>query len=449
MAIDKSLSQHYAIQGGGPNYLGKQKMVKAPKKWQSSPDHDPAELAYITKKEKDILIALDVHGSLKDGKPNRGPSGIISLQGDLGGYSGSSGGHDHGGSDGNDYQHEMSYSPPSPPSGPPGGGDSEMTYTAPAPVDYASLDNEEQAAVDRGEPTAQMTPTERNEQGYGPGGTDNPDYKRKQFEETGDIDELADFTGIDTSVKTDIADIHGEWDDPDSVTFAGTDARGNILYDPAAQAAATRKAIAEYSPSFFDSGIGKGLKTAGKIIAQPFLPEPIQRALSGLNLARTGAKFAKAVTGKDIKQIPSNQALINKALQNLTKPREINPLDEFGYKGNVYAKKPTVQSDDGNRDNLAQAVSGKQDVVSKAVNQFRGTEVETYLANMVKNDLNRAVQFYAQMTPNIGKASQQEKDAYELLEFYLNQAARDRQKIMTASTGGRVDKVLTGRSRDI
>ena len=95
--IDKSIRADYAIQGGGPNYLGKQKMVKAPKKWQSSPDHEPAELAYITEKEKDILIALDVHGSLKDGKPNRGPSGIISLQGDLGGYGGSGGSSGGGG----------------------------------------------------------------------------------------------------------------------------------------------------------------------------------------------------------------------------------------------------------------------------------------------------------------------------------------------------------------
>ena len=54
--IDKSTRQHYAIQGGGPNYLGKQKMVTAPKKWKSSPDHEPAELAYITKKEKDSFI---------------------------------------------------------------------------------------------------------------------------------------------------------------------------------------------------------------------------------------------------------------------------------------------------------------------------------------------------------------------------------------------------------
>ena len=97
MTIDKSARQHYAIQGGGPNYLGKQKMLKAPKKWLSSPDHEPAELAYITKKEKDILLDLNIYGSLKNGKPNRGPSGIMSLQGDMGGYGGTGGG---GGSSG-------------------------------------------------------------------------------------------------------------------------------------------------------------------------------------------------------------------------------------------------------------------------------------------------------------------------------------------------------------
>jgi hypothetical protein len=110
--IDKSIRTDYVIQGGGPNYLGKQKMVKAPKKWQSSPDHDPAELAYITEKEKDILIALDVHESLKDGKPNRGPSGIISLQGDLGGYGGSGGSRNGGGGNGGGWSPSVSYTPP-------------------------------------------------------------------------------------------------------------------------------------------------------------------------------------------------------------------------------------------------------------------------------------------------------------------------------------------------
>jgi len=78
MAIDKRIS--YDVQGGVKNYLGKQKEVKAPVKWQSSPDHPETELAYITKAEKDLLIKKDLHGSLK-GSVNRGPSGIMSLNG--------------------------------------------------------------------------------------------------------------------------------------------------------------------------------------------------------------------------------------------------------------------------------------------------------------------------------------------------------------------------------
>ena len=74
-------------QGGGPNYLGKQEMVTAPKKWLSDPDHVVAELAYITPKEKEMLIKANIYGSLK-GTPNKGPSGIQSLQGDLGGWGG-------------------------------------------------------------------------------------------------------------------------------------------------------------------------------------------------------------------------------------------------------------------------------------------------------------------------------------------------------------------------
>ena len=110
--IDKSLRMKPAIQGGGLNYLGKQKMVTAPKKWLSSPDHEPAELAYITEKEKDILIDLDLYGSL-NGKPNRGPAGIMSLQGDLGGYGGS-GGSSSSGSSGGDGNRDRFRTQPAP-----------------------------------------------------------------------------------------------------------------------------------------------------------------------------------------------------------------------------------------------------------------------------------------------------------------------------------------------
>ena len=70
----------HSNQGGVKNYLGNQKMVKAPLHWQSAPNHPTTELAYITQKEKDLLVKKDLHGSLKGGV-NRGPSGIMSLNG--------------------------------------------------------------------------------------------------------------------------------------------------------------------------------------------------------------------------------------------------------------------------------------------------------------------------------------------------------------------------------
>ena len=88
-----------ANQGGGPNYLGKEKTVTVPKKWLSSPDHVVAELAYITPREQKILLDANLYGSLK-GKPNKGPGGIMSLQGDLGGYDASPGGPDSESGDG-------------------------------------------------------------------------------------------------------------------------------------------------------------------------------------------------------------------------------------------------------------------------------------------------------------------------------------------------------------
>ena len=69
----KEGSKKPVMQGGGPNYLGKQPEVTTPRKWKSSPDHPDTELAYITEPEKQVLIALNMHGGLEDGKPNKGP----------------------------------------------------------------------------------------------------------------------------------------------------------------------------------------------------------------------------------------------------------------------------------------------------------------------------------------------------------------------------------------
>jgi hypothetical protein len=69
-------------QAGVMNYMPS-KMVTVPKIAKSSPDTPTAKLAYITPEEEKILIDLNLYGSL-DGKPNRGPGGIPSLEGDFG-----------------------------------------------------------------------------------------------------------------------------------------------------------------------------------------------------------------------------------------------------------------------------------------------------------------------------------------------------------------------------
>ena len=61
-------------QAGVMNYMPSE-MVTVPKIAKSSPDTPTAKLAYITPKEEDILVDLNLYGSL-DGKPNRGPGGI-------------------------------------------------------------------------------------------------------------------------------------------------------------------------------------------------------------------------------------------------------------------------------------------------------------------------------------------------------------------------------------
>ena len=61
------------------NYMPSE-MVTVPKIAKSSPDTPTAKLAYITPEEQDILIDLNLYGSL-DGKPNRGPGGYAPTKG--------------------------------------------------------------------------------------------------------------------------------------------------------------------------------------------------------------------------------------------------------------------------------------------------------------------------------------------------------------------------------
>jgi len=85
-------------QGGRLNYLGKQKTVTAPIRWKSGPTHPETHLAYITKQEEDILVKLDLYKSM-NGKPNKGPFGLPSLNDGDGSGGGGDGGDGAGAGD--------------------------------------------------------------------------------------------------------------------------------------------------------------------------------------------------------------------------------------------------------------------------------------------------------------------------------------------------------------
>jgi hypothetical protein len=240
------------------------------------------------------------------------------------------------------------------------------TYSAPAPApapDYSSLDNEEQQAVDRGEPTAQMTPKERNEQGHGPGGTNNQDYKQKQYEITGDIDELhIDSTGFDDSPKVNVADIHGEWDDPDSVSWDPT-------YNPVKQAEATRKAIAEYKPPFFDTGPGKFLKNVGLGIVAPQLlaATPLAKPYSMWRTANTVSNLAERFgfnKPKDVMQtLTSNLTTPNKTgITTLPPPREGEGKEQYKKEFTTTAPKDVI--------------TAPKDVITESVQKFSPKQLD-------------------------------------------------------------------------
>ena len=63
------------------NFIKNPKKITAPLNFQSSPDSPATTLAYVTKPEIDMLIKANIHGSMNEGMPNKGPMGIMSLDG--------------------------------------------------------------------------------------------------------------------------------------------------------------------------------------------------------------------------------------------------------------------------------------------------------------------------------------------------------------------------------
>ena len=339
--------------------------------------------------------------------------------------------HDHGRDSSNDPgPAHLSHNAPAP---------------APAPVDYSSLDNEEQQAVDRGEPTAQMTPTERNEQGHGPGGTNNPDYKQKQYEITGDIDELSDFRGIDTRPKVDIADIHGETDDPSSVSYDPT-------YNPAYQARQTRQAIAKAESK---SGLGTFLKAGATALAWPlasaFLPPKL---MTGLTWGKRAHDFSKnkgaaawllRKAGGDPTKLTSN--LKSKMLAD--KPKVAEKV--WGPQKYLQPKKTVHKDDHGAADAGQMVPESLKSTVSEGTQMFL-TDEQREQYRLAQNKMKAALAegFYIDKDGKHIDLSEEQINALTQWITRIDDLTRQtEQQVMRAADGGRVDKALGGRVRDI
>ena len=396
-----------AIQGGGPNYLGKQKMVTAPKKWLSSPDHEPAELAYITEKEKDILIDLDLYGSL-NGKPNRGPAGIMSLQGDLGGYGGSGGSSSSrgggGGGGGGGYQDRI-----------------QQIAAAQNRAAAASRAAEQQAAAQR-DMQATIAQAERAEanrvaQQAAEGKVDvgfqealkktaDARQREKEFLDTGDIDALTNLTGFDTAPKVDVKDIMGEVTDP-----------GSVSYDPTYKTPAEIRTLSQdpnygqfFRPSPVvekpKSGLGTTLKNVALGVLAPQL-------LAGTALAKPYNLYRQYQTAKRF--IPKG---VRETIQTAFTPRLTT---EKEYTRNL-VKKPSQDRDRDEVKTAAEQVATGEGLESGTKLLGLNDAQQNYIRKIIAGKDQRELQMIAgkaKISIDSGKASQIEKDVFQMIQEYL------------------------------
>ena len=161
------LGKDFVMQGGVRNYLGKTKEITVPKYWKSSKDSPKTELAYITEAEKGLLLDANLHGSLKNGQPNVGASGLLSYDG--WGDKSDGFGNDKSSSSGGGGR---DYSPPSKPTTKPSAPPSKPTTKTSTPPGGGRQDAQSQYGVGSYNPSTNVS---TREQVYGGGGDKSTD----------------------------------------------------------------------------------------------------------------------------------------------------------------------------------------------------------------------------------------------------------------------------------
>jgi len=420
MAIDKSLKQHYETQAGVKNFLGKQKMVKAPKYWLSKPGHVKAKLAYITDEEEQILIDKNLYGSLR-GRPNKGPAGLPSLQGgdfgagrsDSGSRNGGNGSHDRGG-----WQHHRAAAPkpapkPTPkPSEPPGGGDKGMTYTKPK-IDVGFQEALRKQKIEE-------------------------DLKKE-------LDKDFLFEGAKAKAPTTLIPKTVTYDR--GVPFTDTPIKttvGQTLFDPRT----SQNALLDRG-----SGIGGILKGLGTAAASTFLPMLLPAkaaaAYKMYNTAKTASSLAKkfGITDKDVVQTLTSKVLDKDILKQTRKDDIPKVADRHPGTGK---KKRTTPTDD--RDGVNRIIPETlQSTVSEGTQQYLSDEMkEQYLVAQNKMKAALASGYYTDQDGRQIQLSDEQVNALTQWITKIDDLTRQtEQQVMGAADGGRVDKALGGRVRDI
>ena len=209
------------------------------------------------------------------------------------------------------------------------------------------------------------------------------------------------------------------------------------------------RAEAGMKRGFLDSGLGTLAKGAATALAWPlasaFVPPKL---MTGLTWGKRGYDLKQGKYDTALQKLGINRSNLISNIEK-AKGRQFDPKDSIGWTGEQKRNKTFHEGKGDGEATIAQQVTGGEDIVTKTANQFAGTEVEGQIQSLVQNNLNLALRHYADMYSRIEKGyspNRQEMDVFKLLEHYLNQAAPKQQG---AAYGGRIDKPLTGRSRDI
>ncbi len=436
--IDKSIRPEYVMQGKVKNYLGKQDMVKAPKKWKSAPDHPETELAYITEAEKDALVEMNLHGSM-NGKANKGPSGIISLNGwgDAGrGTSDASygGGNVSGGGDNRDY----------------GGGRAAEQRSARA---AATQEAARVAAVQANEELTRQREmkdliAKQQEEKY-----DVPVDPTKFGETISDIDRVTSIPESERTIEDKLA--IEDWEkDQDYEKVKELADRGESFQDiqKAMDKGLLMKQDAIRRQGLIERGLA-AIKPTTKLESK-LLPTMTKKGLTGFakdSLGRMAFNLGAKKLGLGSILNFLNPALFAASLFTKGKtPKSAYELAKNFKKSNIttgkedtknLVKKPPKDERDGN--NIVRQVAGDKDVISEGIKKFTVTDDQRKEAmerrRIVQNILKQGSYQGNELT-------NQDRDQ---LTNYIAQIDKYLVPVKMAAYGGRIDKPFAGRSRDI